>query len=46
MCNAVPLFGLLLKFLGASWNVAGPFFAVGILLMLVWTPRLELPSTS
>jgi hypothetical protein len=33
------LFGVLLKFLGESWKVVGMFFAVGLVLLLVWTPR-------
>jgi hypothetical protein len=38
------LFGFLLKFLGADWKIAGPFFAFGVLLMLLWTPRLDVPA--
>lgn len=37
--ETVTLFGLVLKFLGAGWNVAGIFFGVGLCLMLLWTPR-------
>ena len=37
--ESVTLFGLVLKLLGAGWNTAGPFFAVGILLLLLWQPR-------
>jgi hypothetical protein len=37
------LFGLLLKVLGASWAIAGWFFAGGLFLLLLWAPRLELP---
>jgi hypothetical protein len=41
-CNAetVTLFGVVLKFLGARWMIAGVFFAVGLGLLLLWTPRL------
>jgi hypothetical protein len=42
-CISIVLLGLALRILGAAWNVAGVFYAVGILLMLVWTPRLDLP---
>ena len=42
-CESVILIGLSLKFLGAGWNVAGIFYAVGVLLMLAWWPRLDLP---
>jgi hypothetical protein len=35
------LFGLALKFMGADWKIAGPFFAVGLLLLLAWFPRLD-----
>ena len=43
-CESVVLFGLALRFIGASWNVCGIFYAVGILLMLAWTPKLDLLS--
>lgn len=36
--------GLVLKFLDAKWNLAGLFFAVAVFLLLVWAPRLDLPS--
>jgi len=35
------LFGLLLKVLGADWAVAGWLFAGGLILLVLWTPRLE-----
>jgi F0F1-type ATP synthase membrane subunit c/vacuolar-type H+-ATPase subunit K len=38
--ESITLFGLVLKFLGAGWNVAGVFFAAGLLLLLLWQPRL------
>jgi F0F1-type ATP synthase membrane subunit c/vacuolar-type H+-ATPase subunit K len=41
-CESIILFGLALRFLGANWSVCGIFYAVGIFLMLAWTPRLEL----
>jgi len=44
--EAVTLFGVTLKFLGASWKIAGPFFFIGLSLLLLWTPRLDLPLTS
>jgi len=42
--ECIALFGLVLKILGAEWRVAGPFFAFAVLLMLLWTPRLDAPS--
>ena len=39
--ETVTLFGLVLKFLGAGWAVAGCFFFVGIALFLLWTPRMD-----
>jgi hypothetical protein len=42
--EAVVLFGFVLKILGGPWNIASIFFAVGVLLMLLWTPRLDVPS--
>ena len=44
IAEAVALLGFALKFLGASWFVAAPFFATGIFLLLIWTPRIDLPS--
>ncbi len=41
LAESVALFGLVLKFMGASWRVAGPFFAAAILLLLLWAPRLD-----
>ena len=45
MAYGVVLFGFLLKFLGATWGIAGWFFLVGVLLLLAWTPRLSVPAT-
>jgi len=39
MAETVTLFGFALRYLGAPWNVAGIFFAVGLALLLLWTPR-------
>src|SRR6266478_3490445 len=44
MASTIVLFGLVLKFMGATWNVASWFFIVGILLLLAWTPRLDLSA--
>jgi hypothetical protein len=44
LAESVALLGFALKFLGASWFVAGPFFAAAIFLLLIWTPRIDLPS--
>lgn len=45
-CMSTILFGLVLRILGASWNFCGLFFVVGILLLLAWTPKLDLPSSA
>jgi len=37
--ESVTLLGLVLKLLGASWPVAAPFFAVGLLMLLLSAPR-------
>ena len=37
--ETVTLFGLVLKALGFGWRVAAMFFAVGLLLLLLWAPR-------
>lgn len=42
--ETVVLMGFVLKFLGTGWNIVGIFFAVGILLFLLWTPRLDVPT--
>ena len=39
--ESVTLFCLALKVLGASWTTAGGFFAGGLILLLLWTPRLD-----
>ena len=44
LAQSVAVFGFVLKFLGANWFVAGPFFATAIFLLLIWTPRIDLPS--
>jgi hypothetical protein len=42
--ECVTLFGVALRFLGAGWKIAGVFFAVGLLLLVAWTPRLDAAS--
>lgn len=42
LCEGVTLFGLALRVLGVGWNVCGIFYAVGIVLLLAWRPKLEL----
>ena len=44
MASTIALFGLILRFMGATWNVASWFFIVGILLLLAWTPRLDVSA--
>jgi hypothetical protein len=44
--ETIVLFGFVLKFIGASWKIAGPFFFVGFALLVLWTPRLELPLSA
>jgi len=39
VAESTTLFGLVLKLLGATWSVASPFFAVGLLLLLFAAPR-------
>ena len=41
MAYTVVVFGLALRFYGATWNVASWFFILGFLLLLAWTPRLD-----
>jgi hypothetical protein len=42
-CESVVLFGLVLRVTGVPWNICGIFYAVGILFLLAWAPKLELP---
>ena len=42
--ETVTLFGVALKFLGANWSFAGIFSLLGLVLMLLWTPRLDVAS--
>ncbi len=44
MASTIVLFGLVLKFMGATWNVACWVFIMGTLLLLAWTPRLEVSA--
>jgi uncharacterized protein YhhL (DUF1145 family) len=44
--ETIALFGFVAKILGAEWKIAGPFFAVAALLLLLWTPRLEVPGAA
>jgi len=37
--ESITLFGLVLRLLGASWPIAAPFFAVGLLMLLLSAPR-------
>jgi hypothetical protein len=38
-------FGMMLRLAGASGNIYGVFYAVGIFFLLAWRPRLELPPS-
>ena len=40
--ESIVLFGLVIRMIGASWNVSGVFYVVGILVMLAWWPKLDL----
>ena len=44
LAETVTLLGLVLKFLGATWTVAGVFFFMGLFLTLLWTPRMDFPN--
>ncbi len=43
--ETVMLFGFVLKVMGASWAVAGWFFAGGLILLVLWTPRLDFANS-
>jgi hypothetical protein len=44
--ESVAVLGFVLRFLGAGWNITALFLVATILLLLAWTPRLELPSSN
>jgi hypothetical protein len=47
IAESVMLLGVAQKFLGARWTISGIFFALGLLLMILWMPRLDLyPATN
>ncbi len=46
LTETIVLFGFVLKYVGAGWNLAGIFFVVGVFLFLAWTPRLDVPASS
>ena len=39
---SVALFGFVLRFMGAGRRFSWPFFLVGLVLMLIWRPQLDL----
>jgi F0F1-type ATP synthase membrane subunit c/vacuolar-type H+-ATPase subunit K len=43
MAESVILFGLSLRFIHISWRICGIFYVLGFLLLLAWTPKLDLP---
>jgi hypothetical protein len=44
LAESLGLFGLVLKFLGATWTVAGLFIAAAIGLLVAWRPALSAAS--
>ncbi len=46
LCEAAALFGLVLRMLGGTFLGSAPFYAVAILLMLLWVPRLDVSGQS
>jgi len=37
--ESIMLFGVVLKFLGEQWSIVSFFFGIGLLLLLLWSPR-------
>jgi len=37
--QTVTLFGFVLRFLDVEWKIAGVFYGVGFLLLILWAPR-------
>ena len=46
IAESVMLLGVAQKFLGARWTISGIFFALGLLLMILWMPRLEMYAST
>ena len=47
VAESAMLLGVVLKFLGARWAISGIFFAFGLVLMVLWAPKMETyPSTN
>jgi hypothetical protein len=47
IAESTMLFGVALKFLGARWMVSGIFFVFGLVLIVLWIPKIEMyPSTN
>jgi hypothetical protein len=42
LAETIDMFGLVLRIMGCSRQVAWPFFIGAIILLLVWTPRLDM----
>jgi hypothetical protein len=42
----VVLYGVIIRMMGFSWNIAAWFFVAGFLLLLWWTPRMDLPVST
>jgi len=40
----VSLCGIMARFLGFPWSIAGVFFAIGLVVLLLWRPKLDLPA--
>jgi hypothetical protein len=43
---SVVLYGVLIRVMGFSWNIAAWFFVAGFLLLVLWAPRLQLPLST
>src|SRR6266850_5039298 len=39
LCESVVVYGLALRFIGATWVQVAPFYAAGIILLLLFAPR-------
>jgi len=44
MAFTTVLFGVTLKLLGAGWNIVSWFFAAGVVVLLAWAPKLDIPT--
>ena len=41
LCESVVVYGLVLRFIGATWIQVAPFYLAGIVLLILFRPRIS-----